>query len=160
MDLSSLRGKIASAESHSSVSESDFLMVFKAIAGVTRLSSKAKKEKLIEYRFKWNDESKEWLGNKDSIYDQLKRNYHIDAKFYPDFDTLLRKMSSMRVDSTVKSVPGKKSSTLLYLNNPYVSSNSDESDSSDKVTSGNTRAKHSNHRYTLEEDLLIWSKSS
>ena len=106
------------------VSVADFLNVYHAITGRT-IPVRGRTDFLVEYRFKQDKDTGEWIGNRESVYEQLRRNYGFDGSRYPDFEALLR-MSGNPTPTFVPSInPKSRVKPLIYENNPYVSKEND-----------------------------------
>ena len=106
------------------VSVPDFLSVYHAVTGRV-IPVKGRTEYLVEYRFDQDKDTGEWVGSKNSVYEQLKRNYGFDENLYPDFDALLR-MSNNPTPTFVPSIsPRSRVKPLTYDNNPYKTKEND-----------------------------------
>lgn len=187
------------------VSSQDFLSVYHAVTGRV-IPVKGRTDFLIEYRFNQDKDTGEWIGSKEKIYEQLKRNYGFDETRYPNYDAL----SKMAKDPTPTFIPAisprAKAKPLIYENNPYKTKENametttpaaeipfkamgkaeetaettkdspamaavkrfidsrrtivKKSDPAEEIKTADNPSKKDNkrHTYTLEEDLLIFSR--
>lgn len=77
------------------VSMSDFFSVYYALTGKV-IPATQRRDFLIEYRFRYEN-STGWTGDKDSVYQQLLRNFKFDEEKYPDFDSLKKNSKTLKL---------------------------------------------------------------
>lgn len=142
----------------------DLLVVFRYLTG-RLIALKDRREFLIEYRFDYDSEIKEWRGDKNKVYEQLLKNYKFDIRRYKNFDDLLKvaeaerssDINTLNDNRTSMGIPKKVTYVKLDQEHDIVGKTDEKVSKEGNIANMSEKkvAKRITHKYTYDENKMI-----